>query len=99
MAEPIIEELQSEIQRLRDLVVSLSVTLLRNIALDPPTDRRVASSADAEHFLREAEECFRCARLPGLKKEIAEGLEAAGHEFMAKVVEIETMLQREKRKK
>jgi hypothetical protein len=99
MADPSIEELRAEIRRLRDLVVSLSSTLLRNIALCPPKNRRAVSSADAEDLLREAERCFRCARMPGLKMEIAEGLEAAGHEFMAKAVEIETALQREQRKK
>jgi len=87
----------SENKRLRDLVVLLSAALLRDIALHPPRDSREAS--DAEHLLREAEECFRCARVPGLRKEIADGLEAAGHEFMAKAVEIATMLQREKWKK
>jgi hypothetical protein len=94
-----IKELQAENQWLRELVVSLSVTLLRNIALDPPKYRRNASGADAERLLTEAEQCFRCARIPGLKKEIAEGLQAAGNELMAKAVEIETVLQREKFKK
>lgn len=32
---------------------------------------------------------FRCARIPGLKTEIADGLEVAGHELLAKAVEIE----------
>lgn len=91
------QSLQSENQYLRDLVVSLSAALLRNIALQPPRDRHGAG--DAERFFHEAEDCFRCARLPGLRKEIAEGLEAAGHEFMAKAVEIETILQRDKWKK
>src|SRR5271169_1460502 len=61
-------------------------------SLDPPKYRRNASSADAENLLQEAEQCFRCARIQGLKKEIAEGLEAAGNELMEKVVEIETIL-------
>jgi hypothetical protein len=91
-----LEELQSENKWLRDLVVSLSVTLLRNIALDPPKYRRNASSADAEYLLKEAETCFRCAKVPGLEAEIAEGLDAAGHELMARAVEIETAVQREK---
>ena len=94
-----IKELQAENQWLRELVVSLSVTLLRNIALDPPKYRRNASSADAERLLTEAEQCFRSARIPGLKTEIAEGLQAAGNELMAKAVEIETVLQCEKWKK
>jgi hypothetical protein len=37
--------------------------------------------------------------MPNLKKEIAEGLEMTGHEFMAKAVEIETARQREKWRK
>jgi hypothetical protein len=81
--------LRSENQRLRDLVVSLSATLLRNIALDPPRDRHDASVA--ERLLQDPEECFAAL---GLKKEIAEGLNAASYEFMAKVVEIGTKLQR-----
>ena len=84
--------LRSENQRLRDLVVSLSASLLRNISLNPPRDRHDASVA--ERLLQDPEECFCCAGLPGLKKEIADGLNAASHEFMAKVGEIETKLQR-----
>jgi hypothetical protein len=99
MADSTIEELRSENQRLRDLVVSLSATLLRDIAIDPPKDRRAASKADIEQLLREAEECFRCAKLPGLNKAIADGLEAAGHELMAKAVEIDTTLQKGNEKK
>jgi hypothetical protein len=92
-----LQSLQSENQRLRDLVVSLSASLLRNIALHPPRDRHDAS--DAERLLHEGQECFRYAEIPDLKKEIAEGLHALGHEFMAKAVEVATKLQREKWKK
>jgi hypothetical protein len=99
MTNNIVEELQSENRKLRDLAASLSVALLRNIALDPPKYRRNASEADAERLLEEADNCFSCARIPGLKKEIVAGLEAAGNELMAKAVEIETVLQREKWKK
>ena len=94
-----VEELQSEIQRLRDLVISLSTTLLRNIELDPPQHRRNVSTADAEHLLQEAEIYFRCSRITGLNKEATIRLEVAGNELMAKVVEVETTLQREKWKK
>src|SRR5258708_897287 len=67
MANTTIEELQSEIQRLRDLVISLCPTLLRNIELDPPkSHRNISSGADAEHLLKEAEIYFRCSRVPGL---------------------------------
>jgi hypothetical protein len=97
MANTTIEELQSEIQRLWDLVISLCPTLLRNIELDPPKSRRdISSGADAEHLLKEAEIYFRCSRVPGLNKEIAGRLELAGNELMAKAVEVETTLQREK---
>jgi len=77
-------------------VTSLSITLLRNVAVESRKDR-AANTADAERLVIEAEECFRCARIPGLKSEIAEGLEVAGRELMAKAVEIETALQRAKR--
>jgi hypothetical protein len=91
--------LKSENQRLRDLVVSLSATLLRKVALEPSMSRRGVTTADAEQLVRDAEDCFRCARVAGLKKEIADGLDVAGYELMAKAVAIETMLQREKRQK
>lgn len=84
---PTIEALRSENRRIRDSIVSLAATLLRNTAVDPFSDRHDLNTADAEHLLHEAEECFRCAR----------GLQDAGNELMAKAVEIETMLQREKR--
>lgn len=86
---PIIETLRLENQRIRDSIVSLAATVLRNTAPDPFKDHHDVNSADAEHFLREAEECFRCAR----------GLEAAGHELSAKAVEIETLVQRRKWRK
>ena len=94
-----LQSLQSENQYLRDLVVSLSATLLRHIALNPPRYRRNADSADAERLVGEAEQCFQCAIIPGLKTEIAEGLQAAGDQLMARAVEIDTMLEREKWKK
>jgi hypothetical protein len=96
MANSTIEELQLENQELRELVASLSVTLLRNLALDPPKYRGQASSADVHRLLEEAEQCFRCAKIPGLKTEVTEGLEVGANELMARAVEIETKLQREK---
>ena len=99
MTNSTIEELQSENQELRDLVVSLIAKLLRYLALDPPKYRRNVSTTDAERLMEEAELCFRCARIPSLKKEIAETLEVGGNELMARAVEIETILQREKWKK
>jgi hypothetical protein len=71
--------------------------LLRNVVLEHEYVDR--SSSYAEHLVCEAEQCFRCARSPGLKEVIATGLEAAGHEFMARAVDIETSLQRERRKR
>jgi len=95
----LLQSLQFENRDLRDLVVSLSATLLQHIALNPPKFRRNANSADAERLVGEAEQCFRGAKIPGLKEEIAEGLEAAGNQLMARAVEIETILEREKWKK
>jgi hypothetical protein len=91
--------LHADNQRLREVIVSLSAALLRSIALDPTRDLSAASSIDSHRLLLEAEECLRCAKIPGLKRETIESLEAVGHGFMAKAVEIETMLQREKWKK
>jgi len=96
MNDPTIKELQAQNQQLRDQVVLLSPALLRKIAVESEMHRSLGS---AEELVSEAEECFRCARIPGLKSEIAEGLEVAGREFMAKAVEIETELQRVRRKK
>lgn len=89
-----IKEVQRENQLLRDLVVSLSATLLRTVAVHASKERGQASRDDAQRFIAEAEDCFRCARIPGLKEEIAQGLEVAGHELMKKAVEVETALQR-----
>jgi hypothetical protein len=97
MADKRLKELQSENEWLRDLAVSLSATLLRNMALDPPKYRRNISSDDAEQLLKEAEKCFSCAKIPGLQADIAQGLSAAGHELMVKAVEVETTVQRKKK--
>ncbi len=91
-----IQTLQADNQRLRDVIVSLSAALLRSLALDPLS---AARGTNSELLLLEAEECFRYARIVGLKRESIESLEAAGQGFMAKVVEIETILQRDKWKK
>ena len=98
MNDSTIKALQAENRHLRCLVTSLSITLLRNVAVETRKDR-AANTADAERLVHEAEECFRCARIPGLKSEIAEGLEVAGRELMAKAVEIEASLQRAKRQR
>jgi hypothetical protein len=88
------QALQADNQRLRELVVSLSASLLRNVVRRDLRD--AARNIDAEYLFCEAEVCFVCAKISGLKEEIAKGLEVAGHAFMTKVVEIETKLQREK---
>ena len=84
-----IESLRLETQSIRNSIVSLAAKVLRNTALDPFRDHHDPNTADAEHLLRQAEECIRCARR----------LEASGHELMAKAVEIETIVQRRKWKK
>jgi hypothetical protein len=83
---PTIENVRADNQRIRDSIVSLTATLLQNTALDPFRGHHDLNSADAENLLREAEECFRCAR----------GLDAAGQELMTKAVEVETVVQRGK---
>lgn len=93
-----IEELEAENQQLRAVVVSLSAALLREGAL-ASVARQPLERADAERLLHEAEQCFRCARIPELKSAIAEGLKVAGRELMAKAVAIEAALQRDKEKK
>ena len=99
MTENIFSQLQAENRHLRDLVISLSAALLRNVALETNATGIATNRTDAERLFREAEECFRCARLPDLNEEIAHGLEAAGNELMAKVVRIETEMQLADRKK
>jgi hypothetical protein len=54
---------------------------------------------DGAFLLQIADECFRSARIPGVKLEIAEGLDAMGHELMAKAVAIDAALQRRNQKK
>jgi hypothetical protein len=92
-----IEELQAENQQLRIVLASLSAALLRQVAPDTVTPQP-QETANAKRLLHEAEECFRCARIPQLQSAIAEGLEAAGRELMAKAVDIEAALQRNRRK-
>ena len=90
-----IKQLKEENQRLRDTALALSLTLLRQSAVQTLMDDG-SSGTDVQNLMRLAEECFECASLPGLKQPIADGLEAAGHELMAKAVEIETKIQRSK---
>ena len=97
MNESTLNELRQQNQELHKLIIALSATLLREVAAEYELHRPFGR-ADAERFVREAEECFRCARVPNLKAEIAEGLEVAGRELMAMAVDIETRLQRLKRR-
>jgi hypothetical protein len=90
--------LQSANLELQNLVTSLTGTLLRNAAL-LSVDRDAANGMLAETFVSAADECIRCARLPGIREEIALGLEAAAREYMARAVQIETENQKERRKK
>lgn len=99
MTENIFSQLEAENRHLRDLVISFSAALLRDVALKSIATGTGTDRTDAERLFREAEECFRCARLPGLNEEIAHGLAAAGNELMAKAVSIETEMQLADRKK
>jgi len=94
-----LEQLHAENQHLREAILSLSARLLRNSALKRAKNGQGVGGAVAERLLREAEDCFHCARLPGLKKEIAAGLEAAGNEFLAMAVRADVERQRDRRKK
>ena len=94
MPESELQELKLENQHLRDLVTSLSSILLRRVVTSQSSDHCSFSKSEAERLLHEANDCFRCAQTPGLKQAIAYGLEAAGHELMAKAVRIDTELQR-----
>ena len=95
--EPKIDELRAENQQLRLVVASLSAALLRDAALELLA-RQPNETPNAKQLVHQAEECFRCARIPLLHSAIAEGLEVAGRELMAKAVEIEAAVQRERRK-
>jgi hypothetical protein len=77
----------------------LSATLLRNAVLEVPGERNTANQAESVRLMGEAEGCFQSARIPGVKEKVAEGLEVMGYEFMAKAVEIETILQQQRWKK
>jgi hypothetical protein len=94
-----LQSLKSENRHLRELIVSLSARLLRDAAVALSEPHHTATADDAERLLREAEDCFRCARIAGLRQQIAGALEVAGYELMAKAVEIESLLERAKRDK
>ena len=93
--EEALRQLEDENRCLRDLVLSLSLVLLRTSAVHSLPDQN-GGRAEVQKLMLLGEECFRCASLPGLKPPIAEGLQVAGNELMAKAVELDTKLQREK---
>jgi len=70
------------------LLVSLSASVLCKAATKSDMQGPF-TQADGERFMREAKDCFACAHIPGLNIEIAQGLEAAGHELWALAVDIE----------
>ena len=76
------EDLEVQIQCLCDLAVSLSTTLLRYIQHAAVNESRGANGADASGLSHVAEQCFRCARLPGVQRQIADHLDSAGQEFL-----------------
>jgi hypothetical protein len=84
-----INQLRLENRHLKGLIVSLSAALMRNVPLGLGADHGI-DREDAERLSREAEECFRCAEIPGLRREIADGLRAAGTELWAKAIELQT---------
>ncbi len=86
--------LLSENLRLRDLVVSLSATLLRNVAREAVSAPAPSAGSDTRRLAHSADNCLRCARLLNRKSEIASSLEVAGYEFMAESLRIEARLLR-----
>ena len=94
-----LQSLKSENRHLRELIVSLSARLLRDAAVGLSEPHHAATADDAERLVREADDCFRCARIGGLRQQIAGALEVAGYELMAKAVEIKSLLERAKRDK
>jgi hypothetical protein len=81
-----IYELQEENARLKDLVVTLSSLVLKNVVHEPKSNIHDLASRDHIFPRSKAEE-----------QEIAEALEAAGHELMAKASEMKLILKRQKR--
>jgi hypothetical protein len=80
-------ELQEENARLKDLVVTLSSLVLKNVAHEFRSGIHAFSSRAHADPRSQAEE-----------NELAEALEAAGHELMTKAVEMKSVLKRERRK-
>jgi ribosomal protein L12E/L44/L45/RPP1/RPP2 len=77
--------LQEENARLKDLVVTLSSLVLKNVVHEFRNNVHSVASRVRKHPRSNAEE-----------QEIAEALEAAGHELMAKAVKMKSVLNRRK---
>jgi hypothetical protein len=88
-----IDQLKQQYQRLQELATLLSATVLRNAAVQL-IQEHYSGTNNINHLMTLAEQCFTCAGLPGLKPSIAAGLQAAGHELMARAVEADTNRQR-----
>jgi hypothetical protein len=81
-----VSELQEENARLKDLVVTLSALVLKTVAHESNSSIQDIASRDRIFPRSKAEE-----------QEIAEALEAASHELMAKAAEMKSILKRQKR--
>ena len=84
-----VRKLKEEIDDLRSIIMSMSAELMRHAALRTISNH-FAVKTRSRDLINLAEQCFLCARLPELKAPIAEGLEAIGHELMAKAVDLDT---------
>jgi hypothetical protein len=91
-----LQKLKEEINNLRSVILSMSATLMKHAAFRTVSDH-FATNTQGRDLISLAEDCFRCARLPELKAPIAEGLEAIGHELMAKAVALDTKRDRAER--
>jgi hypothetical protein len=88
-----IDQLKQQYERLQELASLLSATVLRNAAVQIIQENYTGTN-NINHLMTLAEQCFTCAGLPGLKPSIAAGLQAAGHELMARAVDADTNRQR-----
>ena len=80
-----VRELREENARLKDLVVALSSLVLKNVVHEFRSGVHALSSRHHADPRSQAEE-----------KELAEALEAAGHELTAKAIEMKSVLKRER---
>jgi hypothetical protein len=81
-----IYELQEEKARLKNLVVTLRSLVLKNV---------VHESKSSVHDIASRDHIFAGSKVE--EQEIAEALEAAGHELMAKADEMKSILKQQKR--